>query len=88
MTIVFSHIVNLRFPEVAKLKRIWSVDIGGTIRARVLSPRKSYAAYLVYKFEDEFGFNYRPSEVLVGVFGVELDKRLATLVPERRGVNL
>uniref|UniRef100_M1E117 F-box family protein n=1 Tax=Solanum tuberosum TaxID=4113 RepID=M1E117_SOLTU len=38
-----------RFPEVAKLKRIWSVDIG---------------------------------EVSVGVFGVELDKRFATLVPE------
>ncbi|KAH0722698.1 hypothetical protein KY290_005349 [Solanum tuberosum] len=42
-----------RFPEVAKLKRIWSVDIGGTIRARVLSPRKSYAAYLVYNLVPE-----------------------------------
>ncbi|WMV51347.1 hypothetical protein MTR67_044732, partial [Solanum verrucosum] len=51
-----------RFPEVAKLKRIWSVDIGGTIRAGVLSPWTSYAAYLAYKFEDEIGFNYRPSE--------------------------
>ncbi|XP_055814814.1 putative F-box protein PP2-B12 [Solanum dulcamara] len=71
-----------RFPEVAKLKRFWSVDIEGTIRAGVLSPQTSYAAYLVYKFEDEFGFSYRPSKVSVGVFGVELDKRFAILVPE------
>ncbi|WMV51348.1 hypothetical protein MTR67_044733 [Solanum verrucosum] len=71
-----------RFPEVAELKRVWSVDIGGTIRAGVLSPRTSYEAYLVYMFGDEFGFSYRPSEVSVGVSGVKLDKRFAILVPE------
>lgn len=71
-----------RFPEVAKLKHVWSLDIWGTIRAAILSPRTSYTVHLVYKFEDEVGFNYRPSEVSVGTFGVELNKRFAILVPE------
>lgn len=66
----------------AKLKHVWSLDISGTIRAGALSPQTSYAAYLVYKFEDEVGFNYRPSEVSIGVCDVELDQRFAVVVLE------
>lgn len=73
-----------RFPEVAELIHVWWLDIRGKIRAGMLSPRTSYTAYLVYKLEDEYGFIYRPSEVSVGISGVEVDTRLAFLVPEGR----
>ncbi|KAF3650400.1 hypothetical protein FXO37_18482 [Capsicum annuum] len=80
MTIVFSF----RFPEVAKLRHVWWLEIRGTIRVGVLSPRTSYAAYLVYKLKNDNGFQYRPSEVSVEVCGVELDKQFAFLEPEGR----
>ncbi|MCD9559021.1 hypothetical protein HAX54_016737 [Datura stramonium] len=73
---------EVRLPEVGELKHVWWLEIRGTIRAGVLSPRTSYAAYLVYKLEHEFGFHYRPSELSVGFIGVELNKRFAFLVPE------
>ncbi|XP_027769749.1 F-box protein At2g02240-like [Solanum pennellii] len=73
-----------RFPEVAELIHVWWLDIRGKIGAGMLSPRTSYTAYLVYKLEDEYGFVYRPSEVPVGISGVEVDARLAFLVPEGR----
>nr|XP_016468908.1 PREDICTED: F-box protein PP2-B10-like isoform X1 [Nicotiana tabacum] len=73
-----------RFPEVAELILVWWLEIWGTIRAGILSPQTSYVAYLVYKLEDEFGFHYRPSEISVGVSGVEFDKRFAFLVPDGR----
>ncbi|KAM3377456.1 putative F-box protein PP2-B12 isoform X1 [Capsicum galapagoense] len=73
-----------RFPEVAKLRHVWWLEIRGTIRVGVLSPRTSYAAYLVYKLKNDNGFQYRPSEVSVEVCGIELDKQFAFLEPEGR----
>ncbi|PHT64225.1 hypothetical protein T459_31895 [Capsicum annuum] len=70
-----------RFPEVAKLDYDWCLDIQGTIRAGVLSPRTSYAAYFVYKLKNESEFHLRPVNVSVGIFGVKLETRLAFLVP-------
>ncbi|PHU10344.1 hypothetical protein BC332_22204 [Capsicum chinense] len=69
------------FPEVAKLDYDWCLDIQGTIRAGVLSPRTSYATYFVYKLKNESEFHLRPVNVSVGIFGVKLETRLAFLVP-------
>ncbi|KAM3377450.1 F-box protein PP2-B10 [Capsicum galapagoense] len=80
----WTSLPDSRFPKVAKLKQVWWLEIRGTIRVGVLSPRTSYAAYLVYKLENEFGFHYRPSEVSVGVLDVKLDKQFATLQPKGR----
>ncbi|KAF3650404.1 F-box protein like [Capsicum chacoense] len=77
----WTSLPDSRFPKVAQLQHVWWLEIRGTIRVDVLSPR---AAYLVYKLENEYGFHYRPSEVSVGVLGVELDKQFATLQPEGR----
>ncbi|XP_047250919.1 putative F-box protein PP2-B12 isoform X2 [Capsicum annuum] len=73
-----------RFPEVVKLRRVWWLEIRGTIRVGVLSPRTSYVAYIVYKLKNDHGFHFRPSEVSVGVCGVELDTQFAFLVPKGR----
>ncbi|PHT64261.1 hypothetical protein T459_31931 [Capsicum annuum] len=72
------------FPEVVKLRRVWWLEIRGTIRVGVLSPRTSYVAYIVYKLKNDHGFHFRPSEVSVGVCGVELDTQFAFLVPKGR----
>ncbi|PHT60263.1 hypothetical protein CQW23_02626 [Capsicum baccatum] len=73
-----------RFPEVAKLNQVWVLDIQGTIRAGVLSPQTSYSAYLVYKFEDVYGFYHRPLVVSVGVSGFQLDQRITFMLPVER----
>ncbi|MCD7467932.1 hypothetical protein HAX54_005635, partial [Datura stramonium] len=70
MIIVFSPIVKVRFPEVAEPKHVWWLEIQGTIRAGVLTPWTSYAAYSPW------------GELSVGVIGVELNKRFAFLVPD------
>nr|XP_016447490.1 PREDICTED: putative F-box protein PP2-B12 [Nicotiana tabacum] len=72
-----------RFPEVAQLKIVWWLEIWGTIKAGILSPLTSYTAYFVYKFKDGYGFNHRPSEVSVGISGVESGNvRFAFLHPD------
>ncbi|KAM3377453.1 F-box protein like [Capsicum galapagoense] len=80
----WTSLPDSRFSKVAQLQHVWWLEIRGTIRVGVLSPRTSYVAYLVYKLENEYGFHYRPSEVSVGVLGVELDKQFAFLEPEGR----
>ncbi|PHT41685.1 hypothetical protein CQW23_20539 [Capsicum baccatum] len=81
---IWTSLPESRFPEVAKLKRVWWLEIRGTIRVGVLSPRTSYVAYIVYKLKNDHGFHFRPSEVSVGVCGVELDTQFAFLVPKGR----
>ncbi|KAM3200852.1 F-box protein PP2-B11-like isoform X2 [Capsicum annuum] len=72
-----------RFPEVARLKIVWWLEIWGTIRAGILSPLTSYAAYFVYKLEEDFyGFDTRYMEVSVGISGVESEMQVAYLHPE------
>ncbi|XP_047258423.1 F-box protein At2g02240-like, partial [Capsicum annuum] len=80
----WTSLPDSRFSKVAQLQHVWWLEIRGTIIVGVLSPRTSYVAYLVYKLENEYGFHYRPSEVSVGVLGVELDKQFAFLEPEGR----
>ncbi|KAK4370047.1 hypothetical protein RND71_009522 [Anisodus tanguticus] len=71
-----------RFPEVAMLEYVFWLEIWGTIRAGSLSPFTSYVAYLVYKLENKLGFNYRPSEVSVGIPAIESETRFAFLDPD------
>lgn len=56
-----------RFPEVARLKVVWWLQIWGTIKTGMLSPHTSYTAYFVYKLEDDsYGFDTRHMEVSAG----------------------
>nr|XP_016507004.1 PREDICTED: putative F-box protein PP2-B12 [Nicotiana tabacum] len=72
-----------RFPEVAQLKIVWWLEIWGTIKAGILSPLTSYTAYFVYKIKDGYGFYHRPTEVSVGISGVESGNvRFALLHPD------
>ncbi|PIN17713.1 hypothetical protein CDL12_09623 [Handroanthus impetiginosus] len=41
-----------RFPEVAQLEFVWWLDIRGKINTRLLSPKTSYAAFLVFKLAE------------------------------------
>ncbi|MCD9559024.1 hypothetical protein HAX54_016740 [Datura stramonium] len=52
---------QIKFPEVVKLKHVVLLDIQVKVRAGVQSPQTSYAAYLVYKFE-ELGVFYTKNE--------------------------
>ncbi|PHU10308.1 hypothetical protein BC332_22168 [Capsicum chinense] len=70
----WTSLPDSRFPEVAKLRRVWWLEIRGTIRVGVLSPRTSYVAYIVYKLKNDHGFHFRPSEVSVGVCEDELEQ--------------
>ncbi|XP_022720129.1 F-box protein PP2-B15-like [Durio zibethinus] len=57
-----------RFSEVAELRTIWWLEIGGTINSRMLSPNIVYEAYLIVKFFDRaYGLDLLPSKVSVEV---------------------
>ncbi|XP_010269615.1 PREDICTED: F-box protein PP2-B15-like [Nelumbo nucifera] len=57
-----------RFAEVAELRSIWWLEIHGKINSRMLSPKTTYAAYLVVKFADRaYGLDSLPSELSVEV---------------------
>ncbi|XP_038977593.1 F-box protein PP2-B10-like [Phoenix dactylifera] len=46
-----SVLLGIRFAEVARLQFVCWFDIGGRIDCRLLSPRTTYAAYLVFKLD-------------------------------------
>ncbi|XVE78959.1 hypothetical protein DITRI_Ditri14bG0020200 [Diplodiscus trichospermus] len=53
-----------RFKEAAKLNHVWWLEIRGNIGTSKLSLDTNYAAYLVFKLQEEaYGFDYRPVEV-------------------------
>ncbi|KAM5552656.1 putative F-box protein PP2-B12 [Rosa sericea] len=56
-----------RFSEVAELRLVWWLEIKGNIDTKILSPRTTYAAYLVYQFpeESQWGFQGMPMTVRV-----------------------
>ncbi|WJX27475.1 hypothetical protein P8452_16288 [Trifolium repens] len=60
-----------RFPEVAKLRNVWWFHIHGMINMLALSPNTQYAAYLVFKMVDAYGFQNQdyPVELSIGVEG-------------------
>ncbi|OVA02605.1 F-box domain [Macleaya cordata] len=54
------------FSEVAILRSVSSLEIDGKIKTCVLSPKTTYGAYLIVKFEERaYGLDSIPSELLV-----------------------
>jgi hypothetical protein len=75
-----------RFPEVANLRLVWWLEIRGMINNLALSPNTQYAAYLVYKLIDGYGFENLPVDLSVGVEGGHSSTKIVCLDPnvERR----
>ncbi|CAK7336245.1 unnamed protein product [Dovyalis caffra] len=62
-----------RFSEVAVLRVVWWLDIKWRIEAKNLSPKTTYAAYLVFKFPIfRHGFDMRPVKLGVHLEGSEV----------------
>lgn len=47
-----------RFSEVAELILVWWLEIKGYIDTKILSPRTTYAAYLVYQLSEESNWGF------------------------------
>ncbi|KAK8709449.1 hypothetical protein V6N13_060464 [Hibiscus sabdariffa] len=62
-----------RFPEVAKLRSVWWLEVKGMIESRILSPNTKYAAYLVFKLTSsgETVFKGRHVSLNVSVDGID-----------------
>ncbi|XP_061342638.1 putative F-box protein PP2-B12 [Gastrolobium bilobum] len=58
-----------RFEEVAKLVKVSWLEIHGRINTLALSSDTHYAAFLVFKMIDAFGFQHKPVVCSVGTFG-------------------
>ncbi|KAF9688918.1 hypothetical protein SADUNF_Sadunf01G0037900 [Salix dunnii] len=55
-----------RFSEVAELRYVWWLEVTGWIDVKILSPKTTYAAYLVFKLTDwTSGFNEKRVELSV-----------------------
>ncbi|XP_022723035.1 putative F-box protein PP2-B12 isoform X2 [Durio zibethinus] len=60
------HLPESRFSEVAELRQVWWLDVKGTIETKILSPKTTYVAYLVYKFATpRYGFEKKPVDLHV-----------------------
>ncbi|OMP07565.1 hypothetical protein COLO4_07233 [Corchorus olitorius] len=71
-----------RFKEVARLKVVWWFEIRGKIRTSELSLNTNYAAYLVFKLQDEaYGFEYYPTEVSLVLGDDEICSKSVVLNP-------
>lgn len=65
-----------RFREVARLRIVCWFAFEGTINKRVLSSNTQYAAFLVFKMINAFGFDEIPIELTVGVLGDQITMRI------------
>jgi hypothetical protein len=70
-----------RFPEVANLRLVWWLEIRGMINNLALSPNTQYAAYLVFKLIDGYGFETLPVDLSVGVEGGHSSTKIVCLDP-------
>ncbi|XAR48862.1 hypothetical protein NMG60_11031827 [Bertholletia excelsa] len=60
-----------RFPEVARLRRVCWLEITGRVKTQLLSPKTTYAAYLVYDLgRRNYGLESLPIKGLVRFVGV------------------
>ncbi|KEH42833.1 F-box protein PP2-B10 [Medicago truncatula] len=69
------------FPEVAKLCLVYSLEIRGMINTLSLSPNTQYAAYLVFKMINAYGFDNEPMDLSVGVEGGHSSTKSVCLDP-------
>jgi len=70
-----------RFPEVAELVDVCWLEILGVINTIILSPNTQYAAYVVFKMIDAYGFQNRSADLSVGVEGGERSTKIVCLDP-------
>jgi hypothetical protein len=74
-----------RFPEVAKLVDVCWLEIHGVINTIVLSPNTQYAAYVVFKMIDAYGFQNCSADLSVGVEGGQRSTKIVCLDPNVEG---
>ncbi|KAB5573149.1 hypothetical protein DKX38_000343 [Salix brachista] len=66
-----------RFAEVAELRYVWWLEVGGRIDVKILSPKTTYAAYLVFKLTDSTsGFDEKLVELSVHFEGSAGEEKL------------
>ncbi|XP_044493825.1 putative F-box protein PP2-B12 [Mangifera indica] len=75
-----------RFGEVAYFRYVWCFDVKGKIDTKILSPKTTYGAYLVFNLH-EYGFRKKPVES--GVYLEKLDngERRSLLLDPPPSVN-
>ncbi|KAK7376338.1 hypothetical protein VNO78_34804 [Psophocarpus tetragonolobus] len=76
-----------RFPEVAELRDVCWLEIRGVLNCLALSPNTQYAAYLVFKLIDARGFENRPVELSVNIFGGKGSTKNVCLCPNVEGLR-
>jgi len=70
-----------RFPEVAKLCLVFSLEIRGIVNTFSLSENTRYAAYLVFKMLDDYGFENEPMDLSIDVEGGHSSTKSVCLDP-------
>ncbi|CAJ1976312.1 unnamed protein product [Sphenostylis stenocarpa] len=70
-----------RFPEVAELRMVCWLEIRGVLNTLTLSPNTHYAAYIIFKMIDAFGFSNLPVELSVNFLGDHGSTKIVCLDP-------
>ncbi|KAJ4841793.1 hypothetical protein Tsubulata_029318 [Turnera subulata] len=73
---VWATLSESRFTEVAQLEYVWWFEVKGKFESKMLSPNTSYAAYLLFKFEDDYSTGFdKAVEASINFEGTERQKR-------------
>ncbi|XP_074585642.1 putative F-box protein PP2-B12 [Curcuma longa] len=76
-----------RFPEVAELVNVCWLEIRGHVQCKLLTPKTTYAAYLIFKLADwSRGLDYPPQEASV-TLGLRSSTTLIRLQPRSDAVR-
>ncbi|XP_010905842.1 putative F-box protein PP2-B12 [Elaeis guineensis] len=74
---------NSRFSEVAQLLLVWWLEIRGKIESRMLTPKTTYGAYLIYKVDQTAsqGLDFPNQETTVKL-GAQVSKHTVRISPD------
>ncbi|XP_020249531.1 F-box protein PP2-B13-like [Asparagus officinalis] len=73
---------NSRFPEVAELVTVCWLEIQCSIKARALSPKTTYCAYLIFNItRGSYGLTFPPQESIIKL-GSHVSKQNVCLQPD------
>ncbi|KAF4347319.1 hypothetical protein G4B88_030257 [Cannabis sativa] len=79
-----------RFPEVALLNVVWWLHVSAKLETKILSPKTTYTAYLVFKLEEnQYNFDRRPVELCIQLEGREEMEGFNVFLkpPSRNNIN-
>ncbi|XP_030508609.2 F-box protein PP2-B10-like [Cannabis sativa] len=79
-----------RFPEVALLNVVWWLHVSAKLETKILSPKTTYTAYLVFKLEEnQYNFDRRPVELRIQLEGREEMEGFNVFLkpPSRNNIN-